>query len=279
MGTGSGQGGGRGGDEPGNYASRQEQMQMMQARQQALREEAQQLKRDLAQLAEMIAGLDEAGAYSKNEKAAEAHLGAAMKQMQAAQAGLAGSYYEEEVNEKKLDEAADALGEAAAELGRTHDLLKKSLEESEDKKLAEKAEEMAKELAELADAYEEGVTPEEAARMQAALKAANEMLKLLMKTGLVPEMMNDGQTANAAGLPWGDPMGSGPGVGLGPSSSGADLSQRARLVARDFWSASVKVKQRAGELPEREGSDAEFYELENRFYEVAARTESARAKR
>jgi hypothetical protein len=47
-------------------------------------------------------------------------------------------------------------------------------------------------------------------------------------------------------------------------------------MAREFWSIAIKAKKREGELIEDEPSDAEFYEMESRFFENAAKFKGPR---
>jgi hypothetical protein len=155
------------------------------------------------------------------------------------------------------------MEEARRELDLAGKALETGLEMSEEQRIAKEAQQMAQQLAADADALDKSLTPLERRQMLARLEAAKRLL----------ESMSQAQ--------WGA-IGKG-----GSSAAGHSLtknpqsapSQQAMEMARQFWSIAIDAKKRQTQLTEDEPSDVTFYEMENRFFENAAKFDPRQGKK
>ena len=137
------------------------------------------------------------------------------------------------------------------------------LETSEEQRVAKEAQQMAEQLAADADALDKSLTPLERQQMLARLEAAKRLLKSMSQA--------QWSAVNKGG-------GSAAGHTLTQNPQTAP-SQQAMEMARQFWSISIAARKRQTQLTEDEPSDVTFYEMENRFFENAAKFDPRQGKK
>ena len=105
-----------------------------------------------------------------------------------------------------------------------------------------------------AEALDASVGPEERERMLQRLKAAERLLEKM------------------AGAQWATVDGGGaPGAShVYTRSPRTGPAEAARMLSQQFWSIAIRARERSLRPMDDEPSDAEFFELENMFYESAA---------
>lgn len=240
---------GQAGDAPGQGSSQADaQMRMLQARQKALREQASQMSKDMN-------GLAASDGSSQGQPGGEAkgHLDQAVEAMQRLEERLEDARYGsgEKSGSEGMADLADSAARRLAEAGRA--IRRQRTGEGEGS--PDEAREMAEQLARDAEAYDESLSEAEKQKMQDRLKAAERLLESM------------------AGVQW-TTMSSGGGPGVGhvyTKDPHASPAETARLLARQFWSMSLKGQNRRSRLMEQESSDVKFFEAESEFFENAAK--------
>ncbi|HSW02360.1 MAG TPA: hypothetical protein VLI39_19505 [Sedimentisphaerales bacterium] len=243
------EGTGQAGNIPGQGSAQADaQMRMLQARQKALREQASQISKDMD-------GLTASDDSSQGQPGREAkgHLDQAVEAMQRLEEHLEDARYGsgDGPSSEGMADLAESAARRLAEAGQT--IRRGLLGEGESS--LEAAREIAEQLARDAQAYDESLSEAQKQKMQDRLKAAERLLESM------------------AGAQW-TTMSSGGGPGMGhvytkdPHTSPAEA---ARLLARQFWSMSLKGQNRRSRLMEQESSDVEFFEAETEFFEKAAK--------
>jgi len=230
---------------------------MLEARQQALREQAAQLA---AQLGNLPANAS--ATAGDTPKRASEHLQKAVETMQQFEKKLADARYEPSAAAEGA-EMGNLADMAARRLADASQALQRGMASGEQQSPADKAQELAEQLAQDAEAYDQSLTDAEKAQMLARLEAARKLLESM------------------AGVQWAT-MSSGGGPGSAhvytkdPHTAPAEA---ARLLARQFWSVALEAQQRQSRRPEDEPSAAEFFEAENTFFEKAAQFKPQRVEK
>lgn len=225
-------------------------LRMLQARQNALRQQAAQLSAELAKLA-LPGSPDQASA----KDAAGQRLDQAADSMKRLEDKLTESRYSAESPQKKQADAAALAESATRELAQAGRAVETALASGKPLTDAEKAEAMARQLAQDADAFDASLSPEEKQEMLNRLKAAEQLL----------ERMTQPQTQTVSGG-----GGGAGGLAYTQSPSGSP-GAAARLLSRQFWSVAIENRNRQLRNAESGPSDAHFFDTENKFFEDAAK--------
>jgi hypothetical protein len=252
---------------------------MLQAKQKALQEKVSQLKKDLEQLPS-ISQVQQAQAQQK----AQEHLADALAKMDEFQAAVTATRHQPSVTPAKAGfrsgktgpvgkaaEAVELMESARQKLDQAGNAIGQGLSMSEEQRLAEKAQEIAEQLAEDANALDESLTPLEKEEMLARLEAAKRLLDSM--SGVQWSTVSKGSNRSSP-------------VHVFTKDPRAAPAEAARALARQFWSIAIEAKKRKSHpfdklragLIEDEPSDVKFYELENRFFENAAKFSLALSK-
>jgi len=243
----------------GQAAGAEAKLRMLQAKQKALQEKVSQLKKDLEQLP----SVSEAEQAQAQQKAQE-HLADALAKMVEFQAAANATRYQPNVTGKKAAEAVELMDSARQKLDQAGSALAQGISMSEEQRLAEKAQEIAEQLAQDANALDESLTPIQKEEMLARLEAAKRLLDSM--SGAQWSTVNKGGNRSAPVLVFTkDPR-------VAPAEA-------ARAISRQFWSIAIEAKKRKSQLIEDEPSDVKFYEMENKFFENAAKFNKESVKR
>jgi hypothetical protein len=212
-------------------------LRMLQARQQALREQVTQLESELGRIS-APEDSDNGGAPSQ----AQENLRKAIEAMKQFEAKLADGRYGSPTASESAEMAAPADA-AARRLADAGQAIQRRLSGDDQQAQARKAQELADQLARDAEAYDESLS-----------EAAKKLLESM------------------AGPQWGTiGRGGTPGAGhVYTNDSHTSPAEVARMLAREFWSVAVEARQRQSRLLEDEPSNVEFFEAENEFFENAA---------
>jgi hypothetical protein len=237
-------------------ADRDARLRMLQAKQQALREQATQLGAELGSLP-----VQEYSRRGSAQDQAQEHLRQAIETMKQFEEKLAEARYQPPASSEsaQLGGLADSAARRLAEAGR---VLQRAAS-GDEQQAADKAQEMADQLARDAAAYDESLSDADRQSMLERLAAAERLLESL------------------AGPQW-TTMSNGGGAGAGhvytkdPHTTPAEA---ARLLARQFWSVALEARRREARPVEDEPSDVEFFEAENEFFESAARFRPERVEK
>lgn len=239
-------------------ADAEARLRMFQAKENALHKQVSQLQRDLKKLP---ATSDKGSTQARMET--QKHLSEALSKMEKLEAKLTETRYQADTNDDKSAQAVELMEEARRELDQAGKALETGLETSEEQRAAKEAQQMAEQLAADADALDKSLTPLEREQMLARLEAAKRLLE-----SMSPAQWN---TVRKGG-------GSGAAHSLTQNLQSAP-SQQAMEMARQFWSIAIDAKKRQTQLTEDEPSDVTFYELENRFFENAAKFNPRQGKK
>jgi len=239
-------------------ADAEARLRMFQAKENALHKQVSQLQRDLEKLP---ATSDKGSTQARLET--QKHLSEALSRMEKLEAKLTETRYQADTNDDKSAQAVELMDEARRELDQAGKALETGLETSDEQRAAKEAQQMAEQLAADADALDKSLTPLERGQMLARLEAAKRLLK-----SMSPAQWN---TVRKGG-------GSGAAHSLTQNLQTAP-SQQAMEMARQFWSIAIEAKKRRTQLTEDEPSDVTFYELENRFFENAAKFDTSKGKK
>jgi hypothetical protein len=254
-------------------------LRMLQAKQKALQEKVSQLKTDLQQLPTISdeagrlglalpgwAGAppaQSAGANQAKQKAQE-HLKDALEKMDQLQNAVTETRYQSDITGKKATEAVELMESARQQLDQAANAIQQGLSMTDQARLAQKAQDIAEQLAEAADALDESLSPIEREEMLARLEAAKRLLESM--SGAQWSTVNkSGNHRAAAHVLTKNPR-------LAPAET-------ARAMARQFWSIAIEAKKQKSQSIEDEPSDVKFYEMENKFFENAAKFNQEHMKR
>ncbi len=258
LGTSSGQGQGSEGlssenSESGtgnNSAQTEARLRMLEAKQKALNAQASQIASELQQLPK-----SEAPAQTAVRDQAQKSLEQAIENMQQFEDKLADIRYNPTPSPGQEMDMSRLADSAIRQLNQASQSLKNGLNNGNQDSTADQAQAMAEQLAKDAEALDESVDPAEQEEMLRRLKEAERML----------EKMSGVQWATISG-------GGAPGAShVYTKSKQTGPAEAARLLSRQFWSIAVQARDRQVGPVQDEPSDAEFFELENEFFEHAAR--------
>jgi hypothetical protein len=228
-------------------------LRMLQARQRALGQQAAEVSEDLQQLA----ATEQSG--SENTKAADQaqqHVDQAVADMQELEERLAEMRYEPVTSSDEQAQMAQLADSAAQKLTEAGQAIQRSVSSGKGRSAKEQAaRDMAEKLTQDAEALAESLSPAEREQMVRQLEAAKRLLESM------------------AGPQWTTITGGG---GSGSAhvytrSEQMAPDETARLLAQQFWSIALEAQDRRLTQTEDEPSDAQFYDLEIKFFESAAR--------
>jgi len=221
-----------------------------------------------------LPAISEAAKAQAQQKAQE-HLEDALAKMDEFQAAVTATRHQPSITGKpfrsgktgpvgKAAEAVELMESARQKLDQAGNAIGQGLSMSEEQRLAEKAQEIAEQLAEDANALDESLTPLEKEEMLARLEAAKRLLDSM--SGAQWSTVSKGSKGTAA-------------THVFTKDPRAAPAEAARALARQFWSIAIEAKKHKSQLIEDEPSDVKFYELENRFFENAAKFSKEPVKR
>ncbi|MBN2181506.1 MAG: hypothetical protein JW715_06305 [Sedimentisphaerales bacterium] len=225
-------------------------LKMLQAKQKALQEKVSQLKQDLEKIPQST---DSTAAKATNQ--AQEHLDKAIEKMERFQNKMNDMRYDSQSDSRKATEAVELMDSAERDLDSAENSLEPATMLSDEQQLAKKAQEMAEQLSEDAQALEESLTAVEREEMLARLKAAEKLLESMSRSHWATIQKGGGQTGGGSVL-------------TKDTSKAADT---AREISRQFWSIALDAQKRLEQPIEEKSSDVRFYELENEFFENAAK--------
>lgn len=243
-------------------ASPRERMQMLRARQAALRGQASRLKDALAQLPGPRGGPGATGSRGAWRAEAERQLGQAVRSMDQFERLMKEARYKSLEQNESLDEASRALDEASEALALARDALYEELSDLQPAELASGYREVADRLFELAEAVEGQITAEEMAGMLAELQDAERLL------GQIAQMQSGSGSSPTRGSGLSAPFHGTPNQ---QAYYNMEPAPRARLLANRFLTLAIQAAKEQSELIEPEPSDADLYEVEKAFFENAAK--------
>ena len=249
----------------GRQASARERLQMLEARQQTLKQDVSSVKERLAAIPEPGAkATTEDRAASEARKAAGSELGKAESSMDEAQKGIERMRREDDAQGKLAEAVSSDLDGAAAHLDKAKDVLFDSLrpEKESDALLA-----TSEELSALADEYERTRSSEAKSRLDRAVENARKQIGPLESTAA--SQRPSGVQSGRVGY---DGYTVSPGFAFPPENQSGmtDNLPIARYLAARFWTLAIKARKNPSPVTEGERSNAELHRLENRFYEDAA---------
>ncbi len=224
-------------------------LRMLQAKQRSLQEKVSQLKQELKNLPQSP---DMPTARASDQ--AQKHLNEAIEKMEQFQDKLDEARYDTQ-SDNKATEAIELMDSAERDLGSAENALEPGMTMSEEQQLAKKAQEMAEQLAEDAAALDESLTSVEREEMLARLKAAERLLESMAGARWATMKKSGGQSGGGRVL----------------TKDASRAADTAREISRQFWSIALEAKKREEQLIKEESSDVRFYELENEFFENAAK--------
>jgi hypothetical protein len=238
------------GGSGGNASDRTDALlRMLQAKQQALRQQTSAVDAELKRLP-----LSEPSAQGKARTEAQGHLEEAIEQMKQFEGTLADLRYRASVSPEQKGAIADSADSMSRQLAEARQALERGLRGEQGTSDADKARELAEQLAQDAEAFDESVSPLEKADMLARLEAAKRLLESM------------------AGTHWATVAGGGPGSAhVYTRSPTTTRAEEARLLAREFWSIALQARDHPIQPTENEASDIKLFEVENEFFESAAR--------
>jgi hypothetical protein len=224
-------------------------LRMLQARQKALQDKTSKLNQDLEKI-QQNPGTPAATASEKAQK----HLNEAIETMEQFQDKLDEARYENEF-ENKAKGSVRLMDSAESALESAENALESGMTGGQEQQMTKKAKDMAEQLAEDAAALDESLTAVEREEMLARLKAAERLLESM--TG-----------ANWAKIQKG---GQKSGTGHVLTKDSTKAAETAKEISRLFWSIALDAQEHTEQPITDEPSDVRFHELENEFFENAAK--------
>ncbi|MBN2128194.1 MAG: hypothetical protein JW741_01815 [Sedimentisphaerales bacterium] len=225
-------------------------LQMLQARQQALRRQTTQADAELGRMP-----LSEYSSHARARDDARERLERAVEQMKELEDTLGDLRYQGPTSAPQQDAVTDLADAIARQLAEVERALQRGLSADSGQADADQAQDIAEQLAKDAEAFDESVDPADKQDMLARLEAAKRLLESM--AGVQWATVGGGGSAGAAHVYTRNQR-------LGPA-------EQARLLAREFWSLSLQRRERRIQPTQDESSDIEFFEAENEFFENAAR--------
>ena len=250
-------------------ASSQERMQMFQAKQAALREAASQMKADLARLPSDVGTREDDGQKGTPKADADKHLARAITSMEEFDEKMHEAQFKSLASDKSAAEGLrKALQKASEELALASSALRKKLSDTREE-LASYYQDRAEKLFQLAQTLEKRLTPAQEKRIMAQLLEAKELLDHAAKSQ--PSANSSAAPSDLAARAQ-----AGPGHLLNDQELGRvnPKAEEARLLARQFLALAIRTAKKQSKLIEQEVSDADFHEMESKFFENAARYDS-----
>lgn len=240
------------GGQSGDSAARQDAvLQMLQAKQQALRRQTAQADAELGRLP-----LSEYSPHARARDNARERLERAVEQMKELEDTLGDLRYQGPTSQQQQKAVTDQADSIARQLAEVERALQRGLSvESGQKDAEDEAQDIAEQLANDAEAFDKSVNPADKQDMLARLEAAKRLLESM--AGVRWATVGGGGSAGASHVYTRNRR-------LGPA-------EQARLLAREFWSISLQRRERRIQPTQDESSDIEFFEAENEFFENAAR--------
>jgi len=238
--------------QSGDSAARQDAvLQMLQAKQQALRRQTAQANAELGRLP-----LSEYSSHARARDNARERLERAVEQMKELEDTLGDLRYQGPTSQQQQKAVTDQADSIARQLAEVERALQRGLSvESGQKDAEDEAQDIAEQLANDAEAFDKSVNPADKQDMLARLEAAKRLLESM--AGVRWATVGGGGSAGASHVYTRNRR-------LGPA-------EQARLLAREFWSISLQRRERRIQPTQDESSDIEFFEAENEFFENAAR--------
>ena len=194
-------------------------------------------------------------ATAKASEQAQKHLDQAIEKMEQFQRKIDEVRYDAQSDTRKATEAVELMDSAERDLTSAENALEPGTTMSEEQQLAKKAQEIAEQLSQDAEALDESLTAVEREEMLARLKAAERMLENMTGVSWATIRKGGGQTGGGNVL-------------TKDATSAADT---AREISRQFWSIALNAQKKVEKPIEEKPSDVRFYELENEFFENAAK--------
>jgi hypothetical protein len=173
--------------------------------------------------------------------------------------------YQPQEFDKKSEEASKMMESAAEKLESAGKSLESGLNNSEEGKLANDLKKNAELLAEDQDAMDKELSPLERERLEALRKAA---LKLL-EDNVKPSISRGGSGSQNLS----------PGTLVYTEAGNSANKDTPREIARQFWLLAIQLEKRKEQSVEDEPSDSRFVEIENSFFENAAKYNSGENKK
>ncbi len=225
-------------------------MRMLEARQKALHEQASALAEELAQMA-----LPESSNHAGVRDRARQRLDEATESMRSIEDKLADLRYDPDLSADEEAQMASLAETAARELAEASQTIEQGLSAGKSMTDAERAEALARQLAEDAESLDESLSPEQREQMQERLEAAERLLESMAQPQW--SAVSGGAAGGASHVYTRD--------------NAANQIEAARLLAQQFWSVAIQARDRQVRPVEDEPSDVEFFEVENEFFENAAK--------
>jgi len=238
------------GGDMGDSINENARLRMLQAKQRALQEKVSQLKQDLEKMPQ-----SENMSTAKASGQAQKHLDEAIEKMEQFQDKMDEVRYDTQSDSRKATEAVELMDSAERDLASAENALEPGTTMSDEQQLAKKAQEMAEQLSEDAEALDESLTAVEREEMLARLKAAERMLENMTGASWATIRKGRGQTGGGNVL----------------TKDASRAADTAREISRQFWSIALNAQKHMEQPIEEKPSDAGFYELENEFFENAAK--------
>lgn len=249
--TSQGQSGGnpeRGGRS--NSARTDARLRMLEAKQKSLNERASRISSDL----EQVPGSERFMEAAKRDEA-QRRLDQAIENLREFEDKLTDIRYNSAPSSQRENEMTRLADSAIRQLGQAGEAIKDGLASGRQQDVGQQAQALAEQLAEDAETLDESVDPDQQADMLERLDAAKRLLESM------------------AGTHWATITGGG-----GPGNShvytrggNTSAAEAARLLSRKFWSIAVQARDRQVGPVQDEPSDMTFFELENEFFEQAAK--------
>jgi hypothetical protein len=192
---------------------------------------------------------------AKASEQAQQHLDKAIEKMEQFQKKTDEVRYDARPDINKAAEAAELMDSAQRDLASAENALESGTMSGDKQQMAKKAQEMAEQLSQDAKALDESLTAVEREEMLARLKAAEKLLESMAGASWATIRKGSGQTGGGSVL-------------TKDATSAADT---AREISRRFWSIALDAQKHVEKPIEDKPSDVRFYELENEFFENAAR--------
>lgn len=238
------------GSPGGDSAQTEARLRMLEAKQKALSEQASRIASGLRQLPP-----SEGPAQTSVRDQTQRSLDRAIESMQQFEDKLTDLRYEPTSSTGREIDMTRLADSAIRQLTQASQALKNGLSSGQENGAGDKAQAMAERLARDAEALDESLDPAE----------QEEMLKRLEEAQRLLEKMAGAQWATISG-------GGAPGTShVYTRSKPTGPAEAARLLSRQFWSIAVQARDRQIGPVQDEPSDVEFFELENEFFESAAR--------
>ncbi|MBN1974115.1 MAG: hypothetical protein JW787_10785 [Sedimentisphaerales bacterium] len=227
------------------------QLKMLQARQAELQRNVSQLQQKL----DTISQNSETN-ISKVSNETQEHLSEALEHMEQINKKMDEMRYLPEKFNEQTNETVEMMDLASQKLESADNAIEKGLQGSQESQLAQKLMENAERLTKDAESLDEGLTELEREQMLALLEAAIRLLE-----------SNASAHWSTAGQ-GGDNRNPGSHV---LTKGGAGKADTPREISRQFWSLAFELEKRKEQPIEDEPSDLRFFEIENNFFENAAK--------